>query len=509
LAGDFVAVTIYATIEGSYPLKNGNILLDISKDGQEITAYTKIGLSTNKEGTLTYIFVLEDSAEVGLYTLSINVSKEDAWDTASTTFEVVENRELSVELGFTGKHYSQGNIPQYYSGESVEVTYTALNGEEIAQNVNCKYRVYHGSNIIAIGTTTSGGFSFTAPSDYDGQLTIYVEVTDSDGTKAYRTAYITVARAILLLETNTNEYLPGDTIFVDYSTVGQEIANAHYYYEIKDERDPWDSYDDIIVKRGSLSTTSGEFQFTVPDGNVPDSYTITGAIADSDGEAIAYSSVEVTRLRGYTVTFTLDKTTYKPGETATLKYEITSVDNSDLPEEFSLTYGYGIPPSEDTSPSGTYRTLETSDSKGSLKIEVPEDAADGTGNFYILTNLPYGEGDATAQQEADVRANPNPLAETVGDMPLLSLILLILVIIALIFGIAGWRKGKRALNEAKLPPWKKEGPLPEPEKFKESESTSPEPTPPPMEEDMPPPPSDEFPPTSPGQPPQPPGPSQM
>ncbi len=76
-------------------------------------------------------------------------------------------------------------------------------------------------------------------------------------------------------------------------------------------------------------------------------------------------------------------------------------------------------------------------------------------------------------------------------MSFFSLILLILVIIALIFGIGGWRRGKKALEEAKLPPWKKEGPLPEPEKFKGPEEPAvEEPTPPPVEEEVPSPPED-------------------
>lgn len=506
LAGDFVAVNIYGYVNGWNPLKNGNVFLNVSKDGQELTAYTKTGLKTDKEGFLTYIFELQDNAEEGLYTVMINVSKQDAWDTASESFEVVEERELTVELGFTGKHYSGGDVPIYYSGETVDVTYTAIRGEEIVENVNCKYEVYYDevyydSNIMSVGTTTSGGFSFTAPSDYDGNLKIEVEVKDTDGDNAGDIAYIQVSRAILLLEPNANEYLPGDIIKVEYTVVGQEITNAKYHYMISDNQG-------TLVKMGSLDSGSGAFEFTVPEGNVPDSYSIAGIIADSNGETVAYSHVEVTRLRGYVLTFTLDKNTYKPGETATLKYEVTSVDDSDIPEEFTLIYGYGIPPLDDA-PSGTYRILETSDPKGSLKIEVPEDAADGSGNFYVLSDLPYGEGEAAAQKEANIRASPNPFAETIGDISLLNWILLFLVIITLIIAIIGMRRGKKALNEAKLPPWKKEGPLPEPDKFKEPEPTSTGPTQAPMEEDFPPPPEEESPP-SPEQPPQqPPGGPQM
>jgi hypothetical protein len=470
LAGDFVVATISAYIDGSYPLKNGNVYLNVSKDGVEITGYTVSNLETDSQGRLTYIFALQSNAEIGMYVMSINVSKENEWDRDKEDFEIVEKRELSLELGFDNKYYSDSDDPLYYSGETVTVTYTALRGEEIVENVNCEYwvRVAYGDSYISAGTSSTGEFSFEIPGDFEGSLTLYVQVTDSESNKASQTEWIDVDGPNLLLKTNTNEYLPGDTIKVDYSVVGIDILDANYYYEIKDNHGN-------VIKREGLTSPTGKFEFTVPEANVPDSYYIRGYITDTNGDTIAQRSVRVTRLRGYIITFSLDKKTYRPGETATLHYKVTSVDDSEIPQDFTLTYGYY---------GGEQRTTQTSKAEGDLKVKIPEDASDGVGYFYMSSSdLPYGDRSSTnTQQEANIRESPNPLAETIGDIPFLSLILLILVIIALIFGIGGWRRGKKALEEAKLPPWKKEGPLPEPEKFKEPEPSLEEPTPPSPEE---------------------------
>jgi hypothetical protein len=478
LAGDFVIDTIRAYVDYSYPLKNGNVHLTVSKEGVEIAAYTETNLKTDLQGRLTYIFALQDNAEIGLYTVEINVSKENEWDTDQETFEIVDERDMTLELGFDNTYYSDSDYPLYYSGDIVRVTYTALRGEEIVDNVNCEYWVYYGNNYISAGTTSAREFTFTIPADFEGRLSLYVEVTDSESNKASTfptPAYIDVHGPSLLLNPKMPEYLPGDTVKIEYKVVGTQLPDVSYYYEIKDNRGN-------VIRREDLTQPSGEFQFEVPEADVPDSYSIRGWITDNNGNSIAESSAVVTRLRGYMITFSLDKNTYRPGETATLHYKITSVDDSEIPQDFRLMYGYS---------GGEQRSTQTSKAEGDLKIKVPEDAADGSGHFYLSSNLPYGSSYASAQQEANIRSNPNPFAETVGDMPFLSLILLILVIIALIFGIGGWRRGKKALEEAKLPPWKKEGPLPEPEKFKEPEEPSvEEPTPPPVEEEVLPPPED-------------------
>jgi hypothetical protein len=490
LAGDFVVATVSAYVDGIAPLKNGNVYLNVSKDGAEITGYTVSNLKTDSQGRLTYIFALQSNAEVGLYRVAINVSKEKKWDRDAEDFEIVEERGLSLELGFDNKHHSDYDEPLYYSGDTVTVTYTALRGDEIVENVNCEYWVRYSDTYIAAGTSSTGDFSFTIPGDFEGGLTLYVQVTDSESNKAYKTVSIDVDGPKLLLKTNIKEYLPGDTIKVDYSVVGIDDPTAKYFYEIKDNHNN-------VIKRESLTTPTGKFQFTVPEANVPDSYSIRAYVTDANGDTISQSSVGVTRLRGYILTFSLDKKTYRPGETATLHYKVTSVDDSDIPREFTLTYGYQ---------GGEQRSIQTSKAEGDLKVKIPEDVSDGVGYFYMASSdLPYGDRSySETQQEANIRESPNPFAETIADMSLLSLILLVLVIIALIFGISGWRRGKKALEEAKLPPWKKEGPLPEPEKFKEpGEPSIEEPTPPTPEETTPPSP-EETPPIPEESPPEPP-----
>ncbi|UCE38077.1 MAG: hypothetical protein JSW00_02215 [Thermoplasmata archaeon] len=461
LPGDHVEVNIYSEVDGRDPLKEADCALNVSKNGVEISDYTVSGLKTDMEGRLTYIFQLNSDAEIGEYEITVNVSKGDEWDIAMADFEIKEKRKMTLKFKFDNDIYLGTNYPQYYSGDTVTVTYTALRGEEVVDNANIKYwiRDSDDSYYLASGTSNTGEFTFEIPENYEsrsGRLRFDAKVWDDSesawmpvGTYDYFTAYIEVDRAGLILKPNRNNYSPGDTITVEYSVVGADIPEASYHYKITDDKG-------ITVKKESLASSKGSFKFTVPTGNVPNSYKIWGYITDANGVNIAQSDVTITRLKGYMLTFTLDKNTYRPGETAKLKYKIHSLDGADIPEKFTLTWAFG---------GALPRSIQTSSSEGTLEIKVPDDAADGTGYFYIGSSSELGY--AGSQQEAKIRANPNPLAETVGDVPIFSYILLILIIVSLLIGIAAWKHGKKALEESKLPPWKKDRPLPEPETYGE------------------------------------------
>jgi hypothetical protein len=467
LAGDFVIAEIHGFVNGAN-LRNGNVAFNISKDGAEIPAYTVSNLRTDITGQLRYIFVLQSVASEGYYTISINVSKDgtNEYYHTQTNFEVVKEREMWMELSFDKKYGATGVIPVYYSGDSVNVEYHVYQGESVLTGLNCLWAAFYGSNVVAVGTTSSGSFSFSIPSDFEGFITVIVECTDSDGKKVSTAKLIEVKGTGILVNPNTNRYKPDDTISVKYDVVGTEPTGALYYYEIHDGNNN-------IIKRKNLPSGSGEFKFTIPDGNPPDEYEITVYMTDSRGMEIVNEFVNIYQQQGFQVTFTLDKNTYRPGDTATLHYKIISLDGSEIPEKFTLEYNFN-----GTSPQFT----EVSKSEGDLKLKIPKDVADGEGYIELKANdIP---GAPMTTQKADIRESPNPLAETIGDMSLLEILLLIFVIIALIFGIGGWRKGKKALDEAKLPPWKKEGPLPEPEKFKEPEP-EPMPEPEPVPEELP------------------------
>jgi hypothetical protein len=197
-------------------------------------------------------------------------------------------------------------------------------------------------------------------------------------------------------------------------------------------------------------------------------------------------------MKGYMITFSLDKETYKPGETAKLSYKIISLDDSPIPQEFTLRYGFL---------GGQEKTLTTSDPEGKLSVEVPDDTKDGTGHFRIYSDSLDIYEDEGMMQEANIRANPNPLSDTAfSDISNLELILLLLLIISLIIALLSLIMSRKAMKESKLPPWKKDRPLPEPMDMKKDEmepstSTLPEPEQPaPIEPGPPTPPGEQPPP---------------
>ncbi len=461
LPGDFVRIYFSASIERYAPLRDGNVAFRLFRGDTELTSYTKTNLITDMNGDLEYIFTLGEALELGTYTILMNVSKSgtNEYNEDEEEIELVETRSLSMVVGV--------DKPYYYSGDTVTVSYQVFREGAVVSPINAEYDVKSYQNRIAVGTDSTGTFTFNIPDDFDGTLTLTLKATDSDGESIEKTKSIYVRRAGFMLQTNKNRYQPGDEIKVDYEAVGNIPTNPQYYYRITD------GYG-VLVRKESLTSGSGEISFSIPDGNVPSSYTITCYITDENGNNIAYDSVTVTKLSGFMIVFTLDKETYRPGETATLHYEIISLDGSPIPDEFILKYGYE---------GGLEKELTTSDPEGKLTVDVPDDASDGTGYFYINSN---GLGDAQSHQQANIRENPNPLADTAfADISNFELILLLLLILCIILAIIGLRKSKKALKESQLPPWKKEQPLPEPEEIK----SEPEELPPsiPSEQQTPPP----------------------
>lgn len=461
LSGDFVRIDFSASIDKYAPLRDGNVAFRLFRGDSELTSYTKTNLKTDESGDLEYIFTLDETLDLGTYTILMNVSKSGTNEYAEEEreIELVETRSMSMVVGL--------DKPQYYSGNTVTVSYQVFREGAVVSPINAEYDVESDDNVIAVGTDSTGTFTFNIPEDFDGSLTLRLKATDSDGESIEKTYSIYVRRAGFMLQTNKNRYQPGDEIKVDYEAVGNIPTNPQYYYRITDGFG-------VLVRKESLTSGSGEITFSIPEGNVPSSYTFTCYLADENGNNIASDSVTVSKLSGYMIVFTLDKETYKPGETATLRYEIISLSGSPIPDEFTLKYGYA---------GGQEKELTTTDPKGKLTVDVPDDAPDGTGYFYINSpNL----GVSQTNQEANIRSNPNPLADTAfADISNFELILLLLLILCIILAIIGLRRSKRALKESQLPPWKKEQPLPEPEEIKSEPEEFP-PSIPPEQETMPP-----------------------
>jgi hypothetical protein len=250
IAGDFVLVNIQAHINGA-DLRNGRVAFNVSKDGVVIPAYTASNLQTNIRGDLKYIFVLQSAAQEGFYTIGINVTKAgtDEYDIAQTTFEVVKERDMSMELSFDNKYHSGGSRPLYYSGDSVTVTYTVYQADSVVTGLNCQYAVYYGNSIIAVGTTSSGAFSFSIPPDFEGVLTVIVEGKDSEGKSVSAGHSIDVVGMGILVNLNINKYQAGDTIKVQYDVIGTEPVGALYYYEIMDNHNNVIKREDLLLYR--------------------------------------------------------------------------------------------------------------------------------------------------------------------------------------------------------------------------------------------------------------------
>jgi hypothetical protein len=459
LPGDFVRVTLRASINGDASLRGGDVTFKLLQGDVELNAYTKSGLKTDMNGELEYIFTLNEAIELSTYTISMNVTKAgtDEYAEIEGEIRVVEKRSMSAVWEL--------DKPQYYSGDPVTVTYQVFREGTTVSPINCLYQVSSWTNTITVGTSSTGAFTFNIPDDFDGSLNVMMKMTDSEGNYILDSINIWVQKAGFMLQPSDDTYRAGDNIGIGYETVGMIPENTQFYYRITDENG-------VIVQKESLTSGIGEIQFKVPEGEVSEFFDITCYMTDQNGKEIARDSVTISKMKGYLITFSLDKETYKPGETAKLSYKIISLDGTPIPEEFTLKYGYV---------GGQEKTLATSDPEGKLLVEIPEDSKDGTGHFTVYSNSLGIDEDEGSIQEANIRANPNPLSDSAfADISNLELILLLLLIICLILALLSFRTSRKAMKESKLPPWKKDRPLPEPMDMRHDEmgpgpSTPPEP----------------------------------
>ena len=155
------------------------------------------------------------------------------------------------------------------------------------------------------------------------------------------------------------------------------------------------------------------------------------------------------------MSFEFDKEAYSPGDTMTITYEIKARGDSTLPGTFYIGYGLENGP--------TY-TKQTTNAKGTLKYKIPDGIDEGYQTFGV------GEGSTdSASESIYIRSGLNPFEwAKLADMPLISMILLILVIILFILVFRRGRAPKPA-----APPAEKPAPEPEPEPAPVEEAASP------------------------------------
>jgi len=429
-----LTVRTLATDNPANPLVNDvaepecNVSIAIYKVG-DINSVYDIILKTDSQGVLKHIVALNNSAYVegALFTLELYAYKGTTNSVAdSQSFEVVSSSSISIVMDF--------NRAQYASGETLFVNATASSiGNAARTNFTYILEIRASSStgsLFARSTQVQGAFAFSIPVNFEGWLWLRVTADDGAGNSASVVQQVSVAYAVVLVNADREYYNPGDTLAVTYSIIGNMESNPSTFYVVYDS-------DGNVVEEGA--TAREGFSFTVP-GAPSNMYefkvfaSAAGRVVQGNDSAYLYS--------GYLLNLDFNRAYYAPGDVIAVDYRIIVLGNANTPSSFSISYGLV---------NGPLLNLQTAQTSGTLIYTIPEDVDQGDQIF--MATCDFGNTEASATEILLVRSGTNPLWYLrISDLPLFSIGVLLIAILALYMSFRTRKKVKAMEKEGIIKP---------------------------------------------------------
>ncbi|MCI4363929.1 MAG: hypothetical protein L3K13_06485, partial [Thermoplasmata archaeon] len=332
---------------------------------------------------------------------------------------------------------------QYYGGDTVSVTWTlgGSSGGSLSGWTTDSWLVYEASagySIYATGTigstAGSGSFTFPAPLNYAGELTVWVSAHNATQ-NIQNYALVAVTPPTILLSASEDNYLPGDTVHVTVSPQGSVLNSATLW--------------GTATAPGGLVLWSGQvqgngFPLTVPMVNPPRSILINVTAQSSTLGVLSSASLTIELASGWVLSVGIvthssySDGAFQPGQTISIHYALDSLANQPVPGLIFLyveTYQY-LPGQ------GSLYTQTTSTS-GNLPFKIPSDWGNGNHYLYIYAELQncftgscYAESDFTLPVETspallNYELVPNS-GLTVGWLVLLLIIVVVTILLVIL-----------------------------------------------------------------------------
>lgn len=342
---------IWKIENGEYVVPTGTATVEIN-DAKGNLAYEK-NLTINEFGSVSGKFTLSDEPSLGNYGMNVKVG-----DIISGygSFEVQEYKKPEYQVSITPQktQYIRGDKvvadidASYYFGSPVvgaDVEYTVRESSwyRPCYGYRCYYieydygmRPYYGyGEVVASGTGKTGNdgkleISFTTNNTYNALYSIEAKVTDKSRRVVDGSASVTVARGEFdfLISTDKYSYTKGDTVRIKIGSKNLNDKPVSAFGKLRIEQHQWDEHYTkekvtTILEQDVETNSEGEaFVDFVPD--VAGNFYITIEGKDSRGNNITsegyfYVSDREPRWDYWeNLELTLDKETYKNGETAKL-----------------------------------------------------------------------------------------------------------------------------------------------------------------------------------------------
>jgi hypothetical protein len=412
-----VVVTVEAEVAGTNaPEPDVDVEITILEGtgvtADKISGYGGDDFATDAAGRVVYAFSVDpsDFDEDETFTVRVNASKHLKEAGREVTFDVAAGgRAIATNMVFDKETYTTGDTVNVNvetavpSGASTDFTYI--------------YVVETGSGTKAQEVSDSPLFRYDIPNNFEGTLRFSVEVYNADGDQGVDVEDKEVHYAVLLLNAEPEQYLPGDTITAEYELISTLMDSPSFFFVVEDAAG-------LIVLEGEIvsSAMDGSFEYTVPD--VASNFYLFNIMANQDGVAVETFDA-CWLIGGYDVEIWVDNPTYTPGERVTIHYEIKPRGDEGLPDKFVFSYGMS---------NGPQYTWQSDSPKGDIFYELPGGVNEG--DIWIYTNVMDGDGNwvGGASESLHIQDGASALEWTRAlDVPLFSWILLLLIILLIIF----------------------------------------------------------------------------
>ncbi len=412
--GDTVVVTVDANVLGD-SLDGANVDVTVLKNGNEtIAAYGATGLTTNLDGTATYMFKLAESADLGMYNyiVTATVTKVGYSAVRQTQFTVESSSHLVIAL----------DQAYYYGGQEATATFAAILNNMPASVVDIGYIFEMGPVVLATGNTTGTSATVLIPDGSSGTLDV-VAFTHINGEIVSGFDSAPVYFALLGLTPAESTYRPGDTVVFQW-TVVTGLTSADLSYEVFDSNG-------VRVANGTPAfEKTGSFEFVVPAAGplLSTSYDATLRMTTPEGAfESATASVNIVSLTELTISIGKSSYTsgeFAPGQKISIHYDLSSFVTSARP-----TVRLHVSVSYDPS---TFDVVVTS-SKGTISYTIPKDAPMAPHTVTVVAyDAATGDFLASDQSAFQVNNQVSGWSMSVGGISMIDLVLLILLIVVII-----------------------------------------------------------------------------
>jgi hypothetical protein len=412
--GDTVVVTVNANVMGS-SLDGAKVDVTVTKNGTEvISAYGATNLTTNLDGTATYMFKLAESADLGQwnYIVKATVSKVGYSAVRETQFMVEPNSGLVVAL----------DQAYYYGGQEATASFEPILNNMPISVANIGYMFMIGPLVLATGNTNDSSATATIPDGSYGILEV-TAFTQINGEIVEGSANAPIHFALLGLTSEKSTYRPGDTVVFQWTIVTGQ-ASADLAYEVFDSNG-------VRVANGTPAfAKTGSFEFTVPDAGplLSTSYDATLRMTTPEG-GFASDTASVNIVSQTELIISVGKSPYTsgefaPGQKITIYYDLSSYMMSARP-----TIRLHVSVSYDPI---TFDVVVNS-AKGTISYTIPKDAPMAPHSVSVWAyDAATGDFLASDQTAFQVNNQVSGWDRSIGGVSAIDLVLLILLIIVII-----------------------------------------------------------------------------